>query len=297
MAKEQKLPRWYFGGLASCGAGFCTHPLDLIKVHLQTHQEKVSIIHVTRDVIRKSGFLALYNGISAGLLRQMTYSTTRFGMYEVLKQNVKSDTFVNKVAIASVSGMVGGVVGTPADMVNVRMQNDIKLPPEKRRNYKHALDGLIKVYQEEGFKRMFSGATTASSRAVLMTVGQLSFYDQIKMMLLKTPFFVDNVTTHFTSSLIAASFAVIMTQPLDVVKTRMMSAYPKNIGPLGTVRQIKSEGFTAFYKGLIVSSVRIYPATIIMFVIYEQLTQHFGYPRPMMKAYNVVGRTTRIKQK
>lgn len=63
----------------------------------------------------------------------MTYSTTRFGMYEVLKQNVKSDTFVNKVAIASVSGMVGGVVGTPADMVNVRMQNDIKLPPEKRR--------------------------------------------------------------------------------------------------------------------------------------------------------------------
>lgn len=88
-----------------------------------------------------------------------------------------------------------------------------------------------------------------------------------------------------------------MTQPLDVVKTRMMSAYPKNIGPLGTVRQIKSEGFTAFYKGLIVSSVRIYPATIIMFVIYEQLTQHFGYPRPMMKAYNVVGRTTRIKQK
>ncbi|XP_049818329.1 mitochondrial dicarboxylate carrier isoform X3 [Aethina tumida] len=276
MAKEQKLPRWYFGGLASCGAGFCTHPLDLIKVHLQTHQEKVSIIHVTRDVIRKSGFLALYNGISAGLLRQMTYSTTRFGMYEVLKQNVKSDTFVNKVAIASVSGMVGGVVGTPADMVNVRMQNDIKLPPEKRRNYKHALDGLIKVYQEEGFKRMFSGATTASSRAVLMTVGQLSFYDQIKMMLLKTPFFVDNVTTHFTSSLIAGILCVLISQPADTAKTLQMEARP---GELKNLMDVASHTkHVGFYRGTLIAAIRFVPLNILTFIFFEQLVIYFGKP-------------------
>ena len=28
--------RWYFGGIASAGAACCTHPLDLLKVHLQT---------------------------------------------------------------------------------------------------------------------------------------------------------------------------------------------------------------------------------------------------------------------
>ena len=28
-----------------------------------------------------------------------------------------------------------GIVGTPGDMVNVRMQNDIKLPKEQRRKY------------------------------------------------------------------------------------------------------------------------------------------------------------------
>ena len=28
--------RWYFGGLASAGAACVTHPLDLLKVHLQT---------------------------------------------------------------------------------------------------------------------------------------------------------------------------------------------------------------------------------------------------------------------
>lgn len=29
---DKRMSRWYFGGLASCGAACCTHPLDLIKV-------------------------------------------------------------------------------------------------------------------------------------------------------------------------------------------------------------------------------------------------------------------------
>lgn len=32
MAAEVRVSRWYFGGLASCGAACCTHPLDLLKV-------------------------------------------------------------------------------------------------------------------------------------------------------------------------------------------------------------------------------------------------------------------------
>lgn len=32
MAAEARVSRWYFGGLASCGAACCTHPLDLVKV-------------------------------------------------------------------------------------------------------------------------------------------------------------------------------------------------------------------------------------------------------------------------
>jgi len=42
-------------------------------------------------------------------------------------------------------------------------------------------------------------------RAVLMTVGQLSFYDQVKQLLLSSGHFDDNSTTHFLSSLTAVS--------------------------------------------------------------------------------------------
>lgn len=133
--KENKLARWYFGGLASAGAACFTHPLDLLKVTLQTQQKgSISLVTLTGNICREQGVLTLYNGISASLLRQLTYSTARFGMYEVGKQSLAPDIgFGSKVMLAGVSGAVGGFIGTPADMVNVRMQNDVKLPEEMRR--------------------------------------------------------------------------------------------------------------------------------------------------------------------
>ena len=134
-SNESRVSRWYFGGLGSAGAACCTHPLDLLKVTLQTQQEgKLSMLQLTGKIVREQGVLTLYNGISASLLRQLTYSTTRFGIYEIGKQYIGSDSgFVSKVLLASVAGAAGGFIGTPADMVNVRMQNDVKLAPELRR--------------------------------------------------------------------------------------------------------------------------------------------------------------------
>ncbi|CAG9812464.1 unnamed protein product [Phaedon cochleariae] len=276
---EKKLARWYFGGLASAGAACCTHPLDLIKVHLQTQQEgKISILRLTADIVKKQGILALYSGLSASLCRQLTYSTTRFGIYEVAKQNLQNDSFYAKVGVAAVAGAVGGFIGTPADMVNVRMQNDIKLPIEKRRNYKHAIDGMVRVYREEGIRRLFSGASTASSRAVFMTIGQLSFYDQIKILLLGTGVFKDNMVTHFLSSLSAGAIATSLTQPLDVLKTRSMNARPgefKNL--LAIVAHTAKLGPMGFFKGYIPAFVRLAPQTILTFVFLEQLRLNFGF--------------------
>jgi len=54
----------------------------------------------------------------------MTYSMTRFGIYESVKQAIdKPGTvmpFYQKVLLGGFAGCVGGFVGTPADMVNVR---------------------------------------------------------------------------------------------------------------------------------------------------------------------------------
>lgn len=133
--REVRVSRWYFGGLGSAGAACVTHPLDLLKVALQTHKgAKISIIQLTGKICRDQGPLTLYNGISASLMRQLTYSTARFGIYEVGKDVVGNNpSFVNKILLAGVSGAVGGFIGAPSDLVNVRMQNDVKLALSERR--------------------------------------------------------------------------------------------------------------------------------------------------------------------
>lgn len=65
---------------------------------------------------------------------------------------------------------------------------------------------MWRVAVDEGVLRLWSGATMTCTRAALMTIGQLSFYDQIKGLLLSSPYFGENVATHVTSSLLAVSF-------------------------------------------------------------------------------------------
>lgn len=163
-------------------------------------------------VVRTQGVLALYNGLSASLTRQLTYSTTRYGLYEVVSAELrKGDAplpFYQKIAVGAMSGFVGAFIGNPADMVNVRMQNDVKIMDvTKRRNYKHVFDGLYRTATEEGIATWMKGVQMTSFRAVLITVAQVACYDQTKQLLLTTGYFSDNMLTHFTASFIAGTIA------------------------------------------------------------------------------------------
>ncbi|XP_066531325.1 mitochondrial dicarboxylate carrier [Hoplias malabaricus] len=279
---EKRVSRWYFGGLASCAAACCTHPLDLIKVHLQTQQEeKMRMTGMALRVVRSEGVLALYSGLSASMCRQLTYSMTRFAIYETVRDTVDDGKhgpmpFYQKVLLASFGGLIGGFIGTPADMVNVRMQNDVKLPPELRRNYAHVLDGVVRVRREEGIRKLFSGASMASSRGALVSVGQLSCYDQAKQLVLGTGIFTDNIATHFISSFIAGGCATILCQPMDVVKTRLMNSKGEYGGVIHCLQDTAKLGPKAFYKGLVPAGIRLIPHTVLTFIFLEQLRLYFG---------------------
>ncbi|EME49243.1 hypothetical protein DOTSEDRAFT_68120 [Dothistroma septosporum NZE10] len=275
--KQQKIhyPLW-FGGSASCFAACVTHPLDLSKVRLQMQPNDASkkgMVQMFSHILKTDSVPGLYRGLTAALLRQITYSTTRFGVYEELKQRFSSDTqpsFSALVAMASTSGFLGGVAGNPADIMNVRMQNDAALPKDQRRNYRHAIDGLIRMSREEGVSSLFRGVWPNSMRAVLMTASQLASYDVFKRQILDYTSMGDNLATHFTASLMAGFVATTVCSPVDVIKTRVMGAHTKE-GIVSVVTKITAnEGLIWMFKGWVPSFIRLGPHTIATFLFLEQ---------------------------
>uniref|UniRef100_A0A8C5AP08 Solute carrier family 25 member 10b n=1 Tax=Gadus morhua TaxID=8049 RepID=A0A8C5AP08_GADMO len=272
---EKRMSRWYFGGIASCGAACCTHPLDLIKVHLQTQQEvKLRMVGMATHVVKSEGFLALYSGLSASLCRQMSYSLTRFAIYETVRDVIGSTSqgpmpFYQKV-------LLGAFGGRERTYLSPSYCRHYFLLSFAFGSYKHAIDGLVRVFQEEGLRKLFSGATMASSRGALVTVGQLACYDQAKQLVLGTGVMGDNVLTHFLSSFIAGGCATFLCQPLDVMKTRLMSSKGEYTGVTHCLRETARLGPMAFYKGLVPAGIRLIPHTVLTFMFLEQLKNHFG---------------------
>eukprot|EP00002_Diphylleia_rotans_P027459 TRINITY_DN5505_c0_g1_i2.p1 TRINITY_DN5505_c0_g1~~TRINITY_DN5505_c0_g1_i2.p1 ORF type:complete len:189 (-),score=42.21 TRINITY_DN5505_c0_g1_i2:35-601(-) len=171
MSNKSSTPAWQpfvSGGLSSMTAAVVTHPIDLVKVRMQLRGEgassggsavKMGTVQTLRHVAQSEGVSALYKGLSASLLRQATYSSARIGIYNgvaaKLKDSDGSISFMNRIVAGLVGGGCGAFIGTPADLVMVRMQADGRLPPEQRRNYKHALDGFARLVREESFTSLW----------------------------------------------------------------------------------------------------------------------------------------------
>lgn len=268
--------------MAAC---LVTHPLDLAKVRLQTASKPgQSLFSMIYQIITKEGFFKIYSGLTASLLRQATYSTTRFGVYEFLKETYIEKTNNHKpstavlLPISMVSGALGGLVGNPSDVVNIRMQNDSTLPIEQRKNYKNAFDGIYKIIKNEGPGSLFSGLGANLIRGVLMTSSQVVSYDVAKSLLVdKLHWDPSTQSTHFTAAFIAGGVATTVCSPADVVKTRLMSGGATGESGVSILKNaLKNEGVGFMFRGWSPSFIRLGPHTIVTFLVLEQLRQFYN---------------------
>jgi solute carrier family 25 (mitochondrial dicarboxylate transporter), member 10 len=71
---------------------------------------------------RSVGIRSLWSGLSASLLRQATYSTTRFGVYNYLAREAqrrsgkKELSMPTTIAFAGLAGGIAGMVGNPTEV-------------------------------------------------------------------------------------------------------------------------------------------------------------------------------------
>ncbi|KAK8562765.1 hypothetical protein V6N13_018672 [Hibiscus sabdariffa] len=299
------------GGIASIVAGASTHPLDLIKVRMQLQgephlpnpslqvyrpvlagnvsisqavsQSRVGPVSIGVRIVQSEGVPALFSGVSATILRQTLYSTTRMGLYDILK-NKWTDTetgnlpLTSKIVAGLIAGGVGAAVGNPADVAMVRMQADGRLPIDQRRNYKSVIDALGQMTKQEGVGSLWRGSALTVNRAMIVTASQLATYDQVKEMIIEKGVMGDGIGTHVTASFAAGFVAAVASNPIDVIKTRVMNmkvgpgAEPPYAGALDcALKTVRAEGPMALYKGFIPTISRQGPFTVVLFVTLEQV--------------------------
>jgi len=86
--------------------------------------KRPSTAAVIRASVSQSGFRSLYAGLSASLMRQMSYSLVRLGAYEKMKLHLSKEGLPSNMSLllaASVAGGLGGIAGNPAGMINVNI--------------------------------------------------------------------------------------------------------------------------------------------------------------------------------
>ena len=228
-------------------------------------------VAVARGIIAQDGVLGLYTGLSAGLLRQATYTTARLGIFRTITNYMDARgkrTFWETATAGIVAGGLGAVVGTPADLALIRMQADGTLPPDQRRGYTGVGNALTRIVREEGFFSMFKGCAPVVTRAMSLNVGMLAGHDAT-LDWLKTQTSSPLVQT-IGAKAVSGFFASAFSLPFDFVKTRIQKQKP---GPDGVLpyrnsihcvqKVLATEGPLAFYRGFWTYYFRIAPHVMI----------------------------------
>ena len=276
-----------FGGAAGALATCVIQPIDLVKVRIQIAAEGTSKnpIGIATHIIRNEGFTSLYRGLDAAIVRQLTYTTTRLGVFrwtstQLKKDGEKSLPFYKKAFAGLFAGAIGAFVGTPADLALVRMQADSTLPIEQKRNYKGVFDATRSIVRTEGVSGLWKGSLPTVVRAMALNMGMLATFDQAKEVLSAGPL-GEGWTSTLTASAISGFGASVMSLPFDFVKTRIQKQRPDANGMVQYkstldcfIKVAAKEGPLAFYSGFPTYYARIAPHAMLVLLLVDAMDKY-----------------------
>ncbi|CAN1294884.1 Mitochondrial dicarboxylate/tricarboxylate transporter DTC [Linum perenne] len=225
----------------------------------------------------------MIKGLSAGLLRQATYTTARLGSFRILTNKAieandgKPLPLYQKALCGLTAGAIGASVGSPADLALIRMQADATLPAAQRRHYTNAFHALSRIVADEGFLALWKGAGPTVVRAMALNMGMLASYDQ-SLELFRDHLGFGELPTVVGASAISGFFAAACSLPFDFVKTQIQKMQPDAQGKYPytgsmdcAMKTLKAGGPLKFYTGFPVYCVRIAPHVMMTWIFLNQI--------------------------
>ncbi|KAM6157650.1 dicarboxylate carrier UCP2 isoform 3-T3 [Rhynchocyon petersi] len=214
-------------GTAACIADLITFPLDTAKVRLQIQGEnqglvkaKVSaqyrgVLGTILTMVRTEGPRSLYNGLVAGLQRQMSFASVRIGLYDSVKQfytkgsertspNIARNAIVNCAELVTYdlikdtllkanlmtddlpchftsafgAGFCTTIIASPVDVVKTRYMNSAQ------GQYSSAGHCALTMLRKEGPRAFYKGFMPSFLRLGSWNVVMFVTYEQLKRALM-----------------------------------------------------------------------------------------------------------------
>lgn len=269
-----------FGGICTVLVG---HPLDTIKVRLQTMPTpkpgEKPLYTGTMDCLKKTiaaeGFFGLYKGMAAPLVSIAPIFAISFFGYGLGKKIFgpeKPQDFKMRhyFCAGAFSGIFTTSIMAPGERIKCLLQ--IQQGAGQPKLYDGPIDCAIKLYKQGGIASIYRGAFATMMRDVPAGGVYFMTYETFQRLI------TDNGKREASilGTVFAGGFAGvtnwIVAMPADVVKSRLQAA-PEGKYPGGARDVLKellrNEGPMALYKGITPVFLRAFPANAACFVGFE----------------------------
>ena len=213
------------------------HPLDTIKVHLQTNLSLTSTSDAAKSLIRDR---ALYRGILAPLANAIAMNTVMFSVFYSIKNCIGENSLQSAMLAGMVSGCATACISTPTDFVKIQAQ----LKGSKTWD----------VLTSTSLTHLFRGHLANLGRESVFTVVYLGFYDQLH----PKGFWQIAAASSLTGGL-----AWIISYPFDTMKTVIQSS--STLTYKQAIRKIGGH----YYRGCLASTGRAVLVTSLRMIVYE----------------------------
>uniref|UniRef100_A0A8C6GVB7 Graves disease carrier protein n=1 Tax=Mus spicilegus TaxID=10103 RepID=A0A8C6GVB7_MUSSI len=271
------------GGIAGCCAKTTVAPLDRVKVLLQAHNrhyKHLGVLSTLRAVPQKEGYLGLYKGNGAMMIRIFPYGAIQFMAFEHYKTFITTKLgvsgHVHRLMAGSMAGMTAVICTYPLDVIRVRLAFQVK--------GEHTYSGIIHAFKTTYAKE---GGFLGFYRGLMPTILGMAPYAGVSFFTFGTLKSVGLSCScpawpTFVRQPQCLTIAQMISYPFDVTRRRMqlgavLPEFEKCLTMRETMKYVYGQhGIRrGLYRGLSLNYIRSIPSQAVAFTTYELMKQFF----------------------
>lgn len=263
--QSSSLVSFISGGVGGAFSVLVGHPLDLVKVRIQTSTTNSSYISVSgmlANTIRTEGIRGLFRGVSAPLVTVVPVTALSFWGYDIGQQFVRSFNSSSssndqdgRAALSTIEICIAGAIAAipttfilaPTERIkcllqvqnhqegnNIRVLGGAGADSSSRKKYTGSFDCTRQVLKEGGVRSLYKGTTMTLIRGLPGTMAYFGMYEYSKREIMLLQNINPNTTEQLSLSAIIiagglagmAYWSVGIPIVADVIKSRYQTAPP-----------------------------------------------------------------------